>query len=530
MGLWLIETEDKIQCTTYKTNKLNKTHMKQISIFSLLFFLFNSLQAQPAFVKDSLDTYINREMKKWQIPAVSVAIVKDGKIVACKGYGTTELNGNKKVDENTLFQIASNSKAFTGTALAMLDVRKKISLDDKAKKWLPYFSLKDTYASEETTVRDLLCHRIGFQTFQSDFLNWNSKLSRREIIEGMRNVTPVNSFRYRYGYCNSAFLAAGEVIQAATDTTWDDFIKYNFFVPLKMNRSSTINKFITSDKNAAKPYTLLLNKMEALEYANVDNLGPAASINSCVKDLSNWLLCQLDSGKFEGKQIISYRALALTRSPNMIAGRGGNPFYPNNHFNMYGLGWGIKDVAGKVMYEHTGGADGFVTSVCVIPEEKLGIVVLTNTDMNTLFLALREQIIQAYFNQPYKNLSEEYYKGAIEDNNKAYNEVLDWRNKTMQKDLVQPKTELFVGKYKNAVYGDVEMKKEGNELVLYFSNHPQAKGKLSYMGNDEFICTYTYKTWGITKLKVKYTEDKVKSIIVKVNDFVDYMDYEFEKY
>src|SRR6202008_4426030 len=154
-----------------------------MKLFSTLCFIgFGSLMAQPTFVKDSLDKYIDREMKKWQIPAVAVAVVKDGKVVVCKGYGTTEKGGSKKVDENTLFQIASNSKAFTGTALAMLDYQKKISLDDKANKWLPYFSLQDQYASNETTVRDLLCHRIGFQTFQSDFLNWNCNLSRQQLI------------------------------------------------------------------------------------------------------------------------------------------------------------------------------------------------------------------------------------------------------------------------------------------------------------------------------------------------------------
>jgi CubicO group peptidase (beta-lactamase class C family) len=500
------------------------------SIFSgLLIGLAGIVSAQPAFVKDSLDVYVNREMKRWNIPALAVAIVKDGKVVACKGYGTTESNGTKKVDENTLFQIASNSKAFTGTSLAMLDARKKISLDDKATKWLPYFSLKEPYASKEVTVRDLLCHRIGFQTFQSDFLNWNCNLTRKEIIEGMKNVTPVYSFRSRYGYCNSAFLAAGEVIKAATDTTWDDFVKYNFFKPLSMTRSTTYHKDIVADQNAAVPYTILRNKLVKLDYANVDNLGPAASISSCVKDMSNWVLCQLDSGRFNGRQVIPFAAIKTTRTPQMIAGRGGNnPDFPSNHFNLYGMGWGIKDYYGKAMYEHTGGADGFVTSVCLFPEEKLGIVVLTNTDMNDLFLALREQIMLAYFNQPYKNLSAEGYKYFAEGNKEANAEIDGWMNKTKVKDQEFPLAKDLVGKYNNEVYGDVEVKNDEG-LVVTFSHHPQAKGKLSYMGDNTFLCEYTYATWGFQQLKVKVENNKVSSIIIKVNDFVDYMDYEFKK-
>jgi CubicO group peptidase (beta-lactamase class C family) len=484
---------------------------------------------QNAFVKDSLDSYVQREMKKWQIPGVAVSVVKDGKVIVCKGYGSTEVNGNQKVDEQTLFQIASNSKAFTGTALAMLDVSKKISLDDKVKKWIPYFDLKEQYAANEATVKDMLCHRIGFQTFQSDFLNWNCNLSRTDVIKAMKNVTPVNSFRYKYGYCNSAFLVAGEVIKAATDTSWDDFIQTRFLNPLAMNRSSTRHEKIVNDKNAAKPYTFLNNKIELLDYANIDNIGPAASMNSCVKDLSNWLLCQLDSGKYMGKQVIPYKAIALTRSPNMISGRGGNPNYPGNHFSLYGLGWGIKDVDGKVMYEHTGGADGFVTSVCVIPELNLGIVVLTNTDVNSLFLALREQLIQSYLNKPYQNISENYLKRSLEENKQQVEELRQW-NKAV--DLYNNKFELInqlAGKYTNEVYGEIDIKIIDGKAVVYFSKHKGVTGKLSYMGNNEMMCEYSYKTWGIQKLKMKITNNQLKSIVIKVNDFVDYLDYEFVK-
>ena len=135
----------------------------------------------------------------------------------------------------------------------------------------------------------------------------------------------------------------------------------------------------------------------------------------------------------------------------------------------------------------------------------------------------------AYFDMPYKNLSEASFKRNEAGNKEANDELRDWKIRTMQKNLVQPKTDLFVGKYKNEVYGDMEIKKEGNQLVLNFANHPMAKGKLEYMGNDEFMCTYSYKTWGITKMKVKYEDAQVKSVIVKVNDFVDYMDYDFKK-
>ena len=155
--------------------------MKKSFLLTSNFLLLTSYFcfAQPTFVKDSLDKYVEREMKRWNIPGSAVAIVKDGKVVLAKGYGVKDTGKPDKVDENTLFQIASNSKAFTGTSLALLDFQKRLSLDDKVTKWIPDFKLYDALATRDVTVRDLLCHRIGFQTFQSDLLNWNCNLTRK---------------------------------------------------------------------------------------------------------------------------------------------------------------------------------------------------------------------------------------------------------------------------------------------------------------------------------------------------------------
>ncbi|MEZ5068570.1 MAG: serine hydrolase domain-containing protein [Bacteroidia bacterium] len=144
--------------------------MKKVFVAILFFLGAASLSfGQGDFIKDSLDSYIIREMNIWKIPGVAVGIVKDGKVVALKGYGVREMGRTDKIDENTLFQIASNSKAFTGTAIAMLDNEKRLNLDERVRKYLPWFALKDPNATEMVTVKDILCHRIGFSTFQSDF-------------------------------------------------------------------------------------------------------------------------------------------------------------------------------------------------------------------------------------------------------------------------------------------------------------------------------------------------------------------------
>ena len=500
---------------------------KLLFSLSIINFSLSIAFTQPTFVQDSLDKYVEREMKRWNVPGSAVAIVKDGKVVLMKGYGVRATDKQDKVDENTLFQIASNTKAFTATSLVLLDFQKRLSLDDKVTKWMPYFKLYDTLATKEATIKDLLCHRIGFQTFQSDLLNWNCNLLRKELILNMRNVKPVYSFRSHYGYCNAAFLTAGEIIPLVTDTSWDDFLKYHYFIPLKMNHTSTTYKTIIADNNACKPYTIVDDKLVLLPYANVDNLGPAASINSCVKDLANWLMMQLDSGRFEGKKIVPFEALQMTRSSNTIVADM-NPKNGSN-FQVYGLGWFMVDYHGIKIIRHDGGADGFVTTVCFIPSLNLGIVVLTNTDANSFYAALRSQIIDAYMNLPYSNISERIYK-AVSANTKFENaEVNKMREVAAKKQKPSLKPEDYIGSFTNEVYGRITIKIENNNLIVHFSHHPFLIGKLEPLGENDFLCTYSVATYGIKKINFKVENGKVKSVAIRVNDFVDMMDYEFTK-
>ncbi|MGN6166124.1 MAG: serine hydrolase domain-containing protein, partial [Flavisolibacter sp.] len=207
----------------------------------LVFVQIAYAQELPSFVKDSLDGYVQKALADWKVPGAAVCIVKDGKVVVMKGYGVKEIGTNDKVDENTLFMIGSNTKAFTATALAMLDADKKLSLDDKVQKWLPDFKLYDPWVAKEATVRDLLCHRLGFETFQGDFMYFDSDLSLAEVREKFAELKPMYGFRSRWGYTNAAFMTAGEIIPKATNKTWAQFVKDSLFIPLQMNRSLVLS-------------------------------------------------------------------------------------------------------------------------------------------------------------------------------------------------------------------------------------------------------------------------------------------------
>jgi len=488
-----------------------------------------SANAQPKFISDSLDAYITREMKRWQVPGLAIAIVKDGKTIVSKGYGVKAVNNPEKVDEFTLFQIASNSKAFTGTAIAMLNDEKRIFLDEKVTTYLPWFKLHNSAYTDMCTVKDLLCHRIGLQTFQGDFLNWGSTLSRKQIIEKLALTPEKYPFRYTYGYCNAAFITAGELISEITDTTWDDFLLYRFFKPLGMVHTNTKHQLMLKDKNACSPHTLVKNKLTTIPLVNIDNMGASAAVQSCVADMSKWLLVQLNNGNYNGVQVVSEKALQETRKSATIVSDANGGLFKSRHFITYGLGWRSYDYEGKRVYEHSGGANGFVTKTEYIPEEKLGVIVYTNTDANSLYDALCKQVIEAYINVPYRNLSEIYSQSAekkriAEQKQQAEMDVLLAQKNKPNQPLAE-----YAGEYTNSFYGKAWIKNENGQLNLYFENHPQNIGIIQHVKDGKFICTFSDITCGVEPLSFTIKENKVTGVTIKVADFIDYLSYDFSK-
>ena len=496
---------------------------------------FSQTDTLPSFIKDSLDNYINKAMVDWQIPGISVCVVKNGKVVVMKGFGVKETGTNDKVDENTLFMIGSNSKAFTATALAMLDADNlsagksgKFSLDDKVQKWLPDFKLYDPWVAKEANIRDLLCHRLGFETFQGDFMYFDSDLTTAEVREKMSRLKPMYGFRSKWGYTNSAFMTAGEIIPKVTGQSWDGFITNRIFKPLGMNNSLALSKDIKTAANKAYAHTVVLGELKKIPYGNIDNLAPAGSISSSVNDMSKWVITLLNNGSHDGKVVIPADAIAQTRTPHSILGNGGHMFN-KSHFSLYGLGWFLEEYAGRKIVAHTGGVNGFVTSVCLVPEEKLGIVVLTNTDANNFYEALRNEIEDAYLGLPYRNYSKVYqaYQKADEtEKEKQWKTIRDSIAMNQKTDL--PLT-AYSGDYAHNVYGKMNIKIEAGKLIMRFEHHKGRYGTLEPLGGNRFFCSYNDPLYGMKKLEFTVSNKKVKSLLVRVADFVEFTPYDFIK-
>jgi CubicO group peptidase (beta-lactamase class C family) len=504
-----------------------------LSLF-VFFFIFSSLNAQlptqdkPPFIRDSLDGYIKKGLEDWNLPGLAVVIVKDGKVVWMKGYGVRDIETKKPVDENTLFMIASNTKLFTGSSLAILETEGKLSLDDPITKYFPTYRLFDSTSTKLVTIRDMLSHHIGTKTFEGDFTFWNTSLSREEIMRRMRYLKPPFHFRQEFGYCNSCFLTAGQIIPVVTGDSWEQFVQSHFLTPLGMDHTLILSTGIADQPDVATPYTTSYSdKLNRVPYDNWNNLAPAASIVSNVNDLSHWLFMQLDSGRYQGKQIISWQALQKTRIANSWVKSIQSPKYPM-HFQGYGLGLFMGDYAGRQIFWHTGGAGGMVSNVCFVPEENLGIAILTNNDNQRFFEDLRYQILDAYLGVTYVNRSRQDLPEFSEQTETDLNEIKSWKDRVKSNKTDLPLS-FYTGHYTNQLYGKIEITQDKNQLVIHFETKPDLTATLDYMDNGEWLLSYNNILYGIFNVKFILSGNQVKSLATQQNPFVEHDPYVFKK-
>jgi len=455
----------------------------------------SSVQAQASGTAPPADlsTYVAASMKTFSVPGLALAIVKDGKILVDQGFGVRKLGDPTAVDEHTMFGIGSNTKAFTTAALAMLVDAGKLSWDDPVYQRLPGFVMYDPYVSHEMTIRDLLTHRSGMGLGEGDLLFWpKSTYTRDEIIYKLRFMKPASSFRSKYAYDNLLYMAAGQIIPAVTGVSWDEFIQRNIFLPLGMNNSNTTSKAFKAGDDYAFPHSRVDGKLQVIALEDLDNVGPAGSINSCAADMAKWMLLQLNRGKFtdrEGRLFREERSREMW-TPQTILPTGDPPPGPlarlQANFADYALGWGLRDYHGRKLIGHTGGVAGFVSRVMLVPEENLGVVVLTNAEETGAFDSILYHILDHYFQLPpadwiaaFKSLKDTQEKEAAETIKKAEGE-----RAANSKPSLPP--EKYAGVYNDAWYGPITIRMENAGLVISFDHTPGMIGDLQYWQYDTF--------------------------------------------
>lgn len=334
------------------------------------------LPAQAREPFQSLDAFVEKAMELQQVPGLAIAIVRNDSVLYTKGYGVQKAGTNTPVDGNTIFAIGSASKAFTATLVAMMVSDGTMKFDDKVAEYLPDFRLFDPYASAEVTIRDALAHRTSLP--RADLLWYGSTFSRSEILRRFRYNEPNSSFRSRFVYNNIMVMAAGEAAASAAGRSWDDLVRTRIFVPLQMRSSVTSIRPLAGNAHFASPHRTGAKGAVAIEPVNVDNIGPAGAVNSTARDMAQWLRFQLGDGAYDGKQLLSVEAFRETHTPQMV--RAGPPKQDTTGvFNTYGMGWFIERYRGQLLVQHGGEIDGFTAMVAMLPEQDVGVVVLSNS-------------------------------------------------------------------------------------------------------------------------------------------------------
>jgi len=449
--------------------------------------------AQVAAPPPGLDAMVASVMKTFEVPGIGLAIVKDGRVVAAKGYGVRKLGEPAAVDARTLFGIASNTKAFTATALGILIEDKKIaSWDTPVGRVMPWFQMSDPYVTREITVRDLLVHRSGLGLGAGDLLLWPpSTYSRREIVERLRWIPLARSFRAAYAYDNMLYVAAGELIETASGMSWEDFIVERIFVKVGMGDSRPRHTADTAGLNLAFPHAPLEGGVRAVAPSENDNMNAAGGILSSAADLAKWMLVQLAGGELaDGTRLFSSRTareLTTLVTPMPIAPPAPELASQRMNFRGYALGFNVNDYRGRKLVSHTGGLTGYVSRLAMIPEIGLGIAVLTNQESGEAFNAIVYAVLDHYLGAPKTDWASAYLK--VRDRRRASTDETLAKAAERREAGIGPSLPLerYATVYEDAWYGPIAVTLEGGRLVMSFDKTPGFVGDLEHWSRETFV-------------------------------------------
>ncbi len=480
-----------------------KNYSAKIILFPVL-FLVSAAMAQTRALPPQLDTYIEKVLKTFEVPGLSIAIVKDGKVLLTKGYGVKKLGEKDPVDAHTLFSIASNSKAFTATALGMLVEEGKLKWDDPVVKHLPWFRMSDSYVSSHLTVRDLLVHQSGLQAYSGDLMLFPpSTFSRREILEKLPQFPLVYDFRTTYAYDNILYLAAGEIVKVLSGMEWEDFVKKRIFEPVGMPGSLSRFSDFKNQSNISAAHDRTGNQVGLVaDYLDLnigDASNPAGGILSNANDLANWMITQLDSGRTPSGSVIfkpaTNRELWKIIRPMPISKVPAGFEPAQMDFYGYALGFRLFNYQKYKVVCHGGKLNGFVSQLVMVPDLKLGISVLTNQESAAAYWAIIYQVLDYYEqNKPHNWI--DAYKAEQDRNRKKEQETLT--KNTIRPDssgLFKLPVNKLVGLYRDEVYGEVELTPSANgSMQLSFKQLPHLKAQLQYFQYNTFIATFSNKS------------------------------------
>ena len=483
--------------------------MNRIAAAILLVFSFNAAVAQTAAVTAApaapaapaqtydLEADVKRSLKTFDVPGMAIAIVKDGKVVAARGFGVRKLGEPVPVDGKTLFEIASNSKVFTAVALAMLVDEGKLAWDDPVTKHLPDFQMYDAYVTKEMTVRDLLVHRSGLGLGAGDLLWWpTTSFTTDEIIHKLRYIRPATSFRNSYAYDNLLYIVAGKIIAQKSGKSWGDTVRERILTPVGMTATTTSLAENAGNPNLSAPHSKIEGKITAVKHVPAHNAVGAVGINTNAEEIAKWMNVLLAEGVVgkdaAGKEVRLFsekqsREIMSPQTPMKIS----EPKPPlkatRPNFFAYGLGLQLRDYKGRKLAMHGGALQGFYSRVVLVPEEKLGIAIFTNAESSGAMTSLQYRLLDHYLGAA----PSDWIKLIHDVETEATAKDLAKQKKVGATRAAKSEPSLpiasYDGEYEDAWYGLVSIKPEGKKRVMRFSRTPDLAGELEHFQHDTFI-------------------------------------------
>ncbi|MDG1529192.1 MAG: serine hydrolase [Polaribacter sp.] len=513
--------------------------MKKVSILFIISicFLFVQSVSSQAYSSSQIDSIVKKAMSISPTAGVAVAVIKDNKIIHSKGYGVSSTNTKEKVDGNTLFAIASNSKAFTTAALAMLVDQGKLNWLDKVVDYIPEFKMYDSYVTENFNIQDLLTHRSGMGLGAGDLMFFpdGSDFDIKDVLNSFQYQKPTSAFRTKYDYDNLLYVVAGEVVARISGMSWAQFVEANIMKPLGMQRSVGVYQRLKNKSNVAFPHSVDNGKLKQLGHyiKNDESLGAAGGIYASVNDLSKWIMMHLNNGKYGAdlsKVMISKKNHDELWKPHTNIGFSVMPRGTyKQHFSAYGLGWSVADKGGYVTLEHTGGLPGMLSRTILIPELNVGIVTLTNTDPGgRSFWTIPSLIMDGYLGVEKTN-----WVSVMEKNLQQNVTQSDAATKAVWKTVSNAKSNFinkndYVGTYKDNWFGEIKIWEQNNKLWFKSIRSPKLTGEMFFYKANTFAIKWNYQDMPADALAMFTLDEEGKAIQIKMKGISPDIDFSFD--
>lgn len=499
----------------------------------LLTFCFASTSAVAQLTSQKVDEIMLDALTKFKVAGASIAIVKDGKIIHQKGYGVISVETKQPVNEYTNFQIASNTKAFTTTALAILEDEGKLKWTDKVKDHLPKFKMYNDYVTENFNILDLLTHRSGLGLGVGDLMFFpdGSNFTIEDVITSFQHFKPVSAFRTQFDYDNLLYIVAGEIITKVSGMPYEEFVQKRIIMPLQMNHTF-VGSLLKDKSNLAVPHSSESGIIKTIDAYDIGMASAAGGIYSNVADMSNWMITRLNKGKY-GNDL----KLTLFSEKNhnemwrihTVQPNNPNPRY-NSHFDGYGLGWSLSDVKGNFNVSHTGGLPGMLSIVTMYPDLNLGIVILTNTENGGggLFTAVSSTIADSYLGLDDFGWTNKMVKWMDEDRNTGDDITKKVWEKVASVKNIKVKNEDYIGIYEDNWFGKTEVFLKNKQLWIKCLRSPKLNGPLAFYNANTFAVKWEYKAMNCDAFVMFSLDETGKAQSIKMKGISPNIDFSFD--